>query len=1028
MILLTALQVSLPFVFDPMKCGPDITIHPSGLSASYTGDDCWSTVLVTDAFCSGVFRWELKITRSSTAYIFVGVASSAADLNTFLGGCQNGWGFIGEQALYHNREKTKMYGEAFVSGDTVGVIVDQNAGTITFTKNGKSLGLAFENVYGELYPAVAFYNNGQEVQIIPESVVASHPHEIIPISPSRINFDDVCVLKELFYTLAYQGTFSSMLINFLLKSGSSWCVGSQVRRCTVSDKQIYLNNKSSVLANFGFVAGERIRTPYGIAKVIGSSHGKIWFEMCSQSDLLWFFSAHQILLGREKGLFKTCTYVKPDAISPKTSKTIVNVDIGLLTDSFEPHRWTDKMDNVLVQFLQQLAVRKGQSCWSITVDEVVSEYRNLQQQLSKIVMSNLELSHRWGIAGPKRRAVVARIGLLRTLNHLLQQNFPCFLCCTSGDGKALSPENDDYDKYSPAITSLPLKFDVGLKMIMVSLPPQRFKTIFSWISSQTTVDISEHLVTRLRRLIFLEVKSKHFWEVVSTSSFRASKTDDDYDYPEDLPQVKINRLKSFRAREAAEVSGVSGEDLKFSSMFCQLWRELRQHPEERLRLNYTHPMDDGQSRTFKVRFEGEGVDDYGGPYREIFQQLCDELQAADPSISGNNEGRPSSWDTVTQPSNAPAPIRCFLPLLHPSNNWTAGESVERYKYVFRSSDCSPVKRDLYKFLGQLVGISVRSKITLDLAFPSIIWKFVVKERLCDSDLASFDVSASHFILHLSYLYKSLLNRKSNSSATSATESVIGEWGAEDAASAEGTSGESLAEIEDEIRSIIQDLNWTSTTCDGKTVLLVPDGANKPVTIDNLGKYLELYVESRLYEFYPAVDAFRRGVWSVLPESSLSLFTWEEFEHIVCGSRKVDIERLKNNTEYDDDISANDPHIVMFWEVLRNFSEAEKSAFLRFVWARPTLPPVGVEFPQKMKIQTAVGDDAHQKPDVYLPKAHTCFFSLNLPNYSSKEVLEAKLRYAISQCTEMDADFRITETEVVGWSAGAPGQPWPILNS
>ena len=27
-----------------------------------------------------------------------------------------------------------------------------------------------------------------------------------------------------------------------------------------------------------------------------------------------------------------------------------------------------------------------------------------------------------------------------------------------------------------------------------------------------------------------------------------------------------------------------------------------------LRMGYTHPMDDGQERTFKVKFEGEGVD------------------------------------------------------------------------------------------------------------------------------------------------------------------------------------------------------------------------------------------------------------------------------------------------------------------------------------------------------------------------------------------------------------------------------------
>ncbi len=30
----------------------------------------------------------------------------------------------------------------------------------------------------------------------------------------------------------------------------------------------------------------------------------------------------------------------------------------------------------------------------------------------------------------------------------------------------------------------------------------------------------------------------------------------------------------------------------------------------------------------------------------------------------------------------------------------------------------------------------------------------------------------------------------------------------------------------------------------------------------------------------------------------------------------------------------------------------------------------------------------------------------------------KLRYAIVNCTEMDADFRVTEPDVVGWGTGA----------
>ena len=88
-----------------------------------------------------------------------------------------------------------------------------------------------------------------------------------------------------------------------------------------------------------------------------------------------------------------------------------------------------------------------------------------------------------------------------------------------------------------------------------------------------------------------------------------------------------------------------------------------------------------------------------------------------------------------------------------------------------------------------------------------------------------------------------------------------------------------------------------------------------------------------------------------------LFFKYELEQLVGGSKVIDVERLMANTEYDDDITSQDSHVQYLWEVVKEFTEEEKSLFLRFVWARPTLPPKDVEFPQKLKIQSAVGDDA-----------------------------------------------------------------------
>jgi hypothetical protein len=1022
------------FTFDSMKCGPDIRVSEDGLTASYGNDDTWSTVLGNRAFSSGVTHWNIRINSSSTAYIFVGAATSAADLSSFLGGCGHGWGFIGEQALYHNREKVKVYGESFSSGDIVGVTLDLNQGTISFSRNGKSMGVAFEKVYGELYPAAAFYNVGQELEILTDGCMTMSTFESIPISPSRLNMDDISLLNELVLCLYRRYPLSHRLQVLVAEQCNQWCLAGHVRCRAVSGRDVLLATESALLKKMGLTVGERVRTPFGVAEVAGTAFNKVWFTMNPAGEV-WYFNVQQILDGRNKKLFLRCSYdTLSGAVDGDTELMSgdadgmhqVMYDAASIQDLLDPSKWSEEMDQLLQTFLSAQADIAGvDSCWKVTSQQVTDNFRTLQQQFSRIMVDSHELSHRWGITGPKRKAALARIGLLRLLNQMLDLYLP-FLVADSTSRAFVQNQPTVTDEFAPHIVSLTTEGD-SVKTSEVARsaanklwsPPTSDCNAWPLISLSWDDPVSSHSaaarellvgpIHAIRRLIFYPMKKHHFWEVVKRSVTRPAKTEDDYDYPDDLPHVKINRLKSFRAREASELLLIPGEDLMLSSMFCQLWRELRQHNDEKLRISYTHPMDDGQSRTFKIKFEGEGVDDYGGPYREIFQQICEELQSTDPSAQGGAQGRPSSWTSgedkqtgeggfATASSaiaaqearsrvaggkeQSPSPTRCFLPLLMPTPNWTADtDCTERYRYMFHPAAESPLKMDLFHFLGQLVGIAVRSKITLDLALPSYVWKYVVCERLTEQDIASFDAPAYNTLQRLGGVHKQLCEME-----------VMQRRGEQVDASA-------LAMLQYNALELIEDLTWSYTRSDGVVVELVEGRGKQPVELVDVGRYLVLYAEARLSEGRNAIGMFRRGLISILPESCLSLLNWEELQATVCGPRTIDVQRLKDNTEYDDDLSPEDDHIVLFWEVLGTFSEAEKSAFLRFVWARPTLPPRGVEFTQKMRVLSAVGEDAHMKPDQYLPKAHTCFFSINLPKYSTKEVsistLYANFRYPVT---------------------------------
>jgi hypothetical protein len=114
------------------------------------------------------------------------------------------------------------------------------------------------------------------------------------------------------------------------------------------------------------------------------------------------------------------------------------------------------------------------------------------------------------------------------------------------------------------------------------------------------------------------------------------------------------------------------------------------------------------------------------------------------------------------------------------------------------------------------------------------------------------------------------------------------------------------------------------------------------------------------------------------------------------------------------VSENDTHVGYFWEALSQFTSKERSLFLRFVWGRSRLPASKTKFSQMFKIE-----DFQLKSlpaDSYLPVAHTCFFSIELPQYSSLKVMIEKLRYACHNCKAIDADDTDDAIQVgsLGW--------------
>ena len=144
--------------------------------------------------------------------------------------------------------------------------------------------------------------------------------------------------------------------------------------------------------------------------------------------------------------------------------------------------------------------------------------------------------------------------------------------------------------------------------------------------------------------------------------------------------------------------------------------------------------------------------------------------------------------------------------------------------------------------------------------------------------------------------------------------------------------------------------------------------------------------------------------AVVPMDYLNLFSWRQVQTLVCGAPDIDIDILKSNTDYEG-CNENDQHIQFFWEVLREMDSKERSLFLKFVWGRSRLPS-GRDW-KHMKITRY---NPPGQVNNYMPITHTCFFTIDLPAYTTKEAMRKKLLYAITHCTAIDLD-------------GAAGQGW-----
>lgn len=179
------------------------------------------------------------------------------------------------------------------------------------------------------------------------------------------------------------------------------------------------------------------------------------------------------------------------------------------------------------------------------------------------------------------------------------------------------------------------------------------------------------------------------------------------------------------------------------------------------------------------------------------------------------------------------------------------------------------------------------------------------------------------------------------------------------------------------------------------VPLCPAGEKRAVTNSNRREYVDLYVR---YLLDTAVsrqfEPFKRGFFTVCGGNALSLFRSEEIELLVRGSdESLDIASLKAVADYNNwsskDPAETEETIQWFWQAFEAAAPKDQRKLLLFITGSDRIPAMGAA---SLTIRISCnGEDTGR-----FPTAHTCFNTLALSRYKTRERLEQMLWTAVRE--------------------------------
>ncbi|KAG4996143.1 hypothetical protein JHK85_027582 [Glycine max] len=368
----------------------------------------------------------------------------------------------------------------------------------------------------------------------------------------------------------------------------------------------------------------------------------------------------------------------------------------------------------------------------------------------------------------------------------------------------------------------------------------------------------------------------------------------------------------------------------------------------------------------KVVLEVEYDEEVGtglGPTLEFYTLVCQEFQKSGLVMWREDD---SSFTLKTNLQAEEIGVHSFYGLF--PRPWSSMQDTSG------GIQFSEVTKNFF-LLGQVVAKALQDGRILDLHFSKAFYKLILGKELSLYDIQSFDPGLGKVLQE----FQALVMRKKF------MESVSG-------GNSELQYGLSFRDMS------IEDLCLDFTLPGFPDIVLASGTDHTMVNMRNLEDYVSLIVDATVRSGVSRqVEAFKSGFNQVFSIDHLRIFNEEELERMLCGEYDSwAVNEFGDHIKFDHGYTASSPPIVNLLEIVREFDNGQRRAFLQFVTGAPRLPPGGLaSLNPKL---TIVRKHCSNRADTDLPSVMTCANYLKLPpNFLLfQERMKEKLLYAITE--------------------------------